>query len=65
MLIAPAGTSLTISDLTDLTGSKGGQLIYHLGKFIDAGLVMNENGVMGYTIFGQGVPLSLMRWEKR
>lgn len=47
--------SMTFTMLGDLTGSKGGHLLYHLGKLVDAGLVVKDEAGKRYHITDRGV----------
>jgi DNA-binding transcriptional ArsR family regulator len=55
MLKALSTGSMTFTMLGDLTGSKGGHLLYHLGKLIEAGLVMKNDDGKRYSITDRGL----------
>lgn len=55
MLKALTTGSMTFTMLGELTGSKGGHLLYHLGKLIDAGFVVKNNDGKRYSITDRGL----------
>lgn len=55
MLKALATGSMIFSSLGELTGSKGGHLFSHLGKLIDAGLVIKDEAGKRYSITDRGL----------
>jgi DNA-binding HxlR family transcriptional regulator len=55
MLQALSTGSLSFKELGTLIGSKGGHLLYHLTKLLDAGLVMKTDGGKRYTITEKGI----------
>ncbi len=63
MVKALSTGSMTFTMLGELTGSKGGHLLYHLGKLIDAGLVIKDEEGKRYCITNRG--LGVMDLVKR
>lgn len=55
MLKALSTSSMTFTMLGELTGSKGGHLIYHLGKLVEAGLVIKNDEGKRYSITDRGL----------
>jgi DNA-binding transcriptional ArsR family regulator len=55
MLRALSTGSMTFKDLGELTGSKGGHLLYHIGKLVDAGLVVKTDAGKRYSITDRGL----------
>ena len=55
MLKALSTGSMTFTMLGELTGSKGGHLLYHLGKLIDAGLILKDEPEKRYSITDRGL----------
>jgi len=63
MLKALSTGSMTFKELGQLTGSKGGHLLYHLGKLMDAGLVIKSDAGKRYAITDRG--MGVMELVKR
>jgi len=55
MLRALSTGSMTFKELGTLTGSKGGHLLYHITKLIDAGLVIKTDAGKRYSITDRGL----------
>ncbi|MGB9978749.1 winged helix-turn-helix domain-containing protein [Methanobacterium sp.] len=55
MLKALSTGSMTFKELSQLTNSKGGHLIYHLNKIIDSKLVMKNDASKRYFITDKGM----------
>ena len=56
MLKALSAGSMTFKELGELTGSKGGHLLYHINKLLDSGLVIKTDaGRYSLTDKGMGV----------
>lgn len=55
MLKALSTGSMTFKELSQLTNSKGGHLIYHLNKIIDSGLVIKDDASKRYSITDKGM----------
>jgi len=63
MLKALSTGSMTFKELSELTNSKGGHLIYHITKLVDAGLVIKIDAGKRYSITDRG--LSMMVFIKQ
>lgn len=55
MLKALSQGSMSFKELGTLTGSKGGHLIYHITKLVEAGLVAKADGGKRYAITERGM----------
>jgi len=55
MLKALSTGSMSFKELGTLTGSKGGHLLYHITKLIEAGLVIKTEGGKRYSITDRGL----------
>ena len=55
MLRSLSTGSMSFKELGTLTGSKGGHLLYHINKLIDAGLVIKTDGGKRYSITDRGL----------
>lgn len=55
MLKALSTGSMTFKELSQLTNSKGGHLLYHLNKIIDSGLVIKNDASKRYFITDKGM----------
>ena len=54
MLKALSGESKTFSELSKLTGLRGGNLLFHLQKLLDTGMVLQQNERGDYIITRKG-----------
>jgi DNA-binding HxlR family transcriptional regulator len=55
MLKALSSGSMTFKEFSELTGTKGGHLLYHVEKLVDAGLVAKIDGGSRYSITDRGM----------
>ena len=57
MLKSLSHGSRTFKELSDLTSTKGGHLVYHITLLLDAGLVIRTDAGKHYAISDRGIAL--------
>ncbi len=58
MMVDISESKKSFSQLTQLTGLKGGHLIFHIKKLMDAGLIVQENNKGDYLVTQRGVAIA-------